>query len=76
MKKLALAFASLALAAAPVLACPHEDAANTDNAPRTADKDKAKEQPKAKDTDKAKAKDTDKTAKPTTDKKPDKVSSK
>lgn len=74
MKKLALALASLALAAAPVLACPHEDAANADNAPKTAEK--AKEQPKAKETDKAKAKDTDKTAKPTTDKKPDKVSSK
>ena len=76
MKKLALVFVSLCLAAAPVLACPHEDAANTDNAPRTAEKDKAKEQPKAKETDKAKAKETDKTAKPSTDKKPDKVSSK
>jgi uncharacterized protein YdeI (BOF family) len=72
MKKLALVFASLALAAAPVLACPH-DKADSDNAPRTAEKAKAKEQPKAKETDKAKAKD-DKAAKPA-EKKTDKVSS-
>jgi Ni/Co efflux regulator RcnB len=71
MKKLALVFASLALLATPVLACPHDKAEATDNAPRTADKAKAK------DADKAKAKDADKakTAKPT-EKKPDKVSSK
>lgn len=68
MKKLALVFASLALAATPVLACPHEA---KDNAPQTADK--AKQAPKAKEGDKAK--DADKTAKPT-EKKPDKVSSK
>lgn len=73
MKKLALVFASLCLAATPVLACPHDKAEATDNAPRTAEKGKAKEQPKAKETDKAK--DTAKTAKPT-EKKPDKVSSK
>jgi len=71
MKKLALVFASLALAATPVLACPHEGADNADNAPRTAEK--AKEQPKAKETDQAKA--GEKAAKPT-EKKPDKVSSK
>jgi hypothetical protein len=74
MKKLALVFASLALAAAPAFACPHDDkAAADDNAPRTAEKAKAKEQPKAKETDKTKA--ADKTAKPT-EKKPEKVSSK
>lgn len=72
MKKLALVFASLALAAAPAFACPHENADASDNAPRTADK--AKEQPKAKETDKAKTKDTEKTAKPA-EKKTDKVSS-
>jgi len=75
MKKLALVFASLALAATPVLACPHEGGEASDNAPRTAEK--AKEQPKAKEADKAKAKDTAqpaKTAKPA-EKKGDKVSS-
>lgn len=71
MKKLALIFASLALAAVPAFACPHDDKAKaSDNAPRTAEQDKAKDS-KAKDN---KAKD-DKTAKPT-EKKPDKVSSK
>jgi len=73
MKKLALVFASLALAATPVLACPHEGGEASDNAPRTAEK--AKEQPKAKEADKAK--DTAqpaKTAKPA-EKKGDKVSS-
>ncbi|HWO19235.1 MAG TPA: hypothetical protein VNO30_10670 [Kofleriaceae bacterium] len=75
MKKLALVFASLCLAAAPVLACPHDSAESTDNAPRTAEKAKEKEQPKAKETDKAKStKDGDKTAKPA-EKKADKVSS-
>ena len=74
MKKLALVFASLALAATPVFACPHDEAPKADNAPRTAEK--AKEQPKAKEADKAKAKEGDtKTAKPSTEKKPDKVSS-
>lgn len=57
MKKLAFAFASLCLAATPVLACPHDEAA----APKTADK---KEAPK-KEADKAKTTDTSKTAKPT-----------
>ena len=75
MKKLALIFASLALAAAPAFACPHDDKAKaSDNAPRTAEQDKAKEQ-KAKEGDKGKAKEGDKTAKPT-EKKTDKVSSK
>lgn len=75
MKKLALAFATLALAATPVLACPHSDKAESDAAaaPKTAEK--AKEAPaKAKE---APAKDTTKTAKPAekaTEKKPDKVS--
>jgi hypothetical protein len=74
MKKLALIFASLALAAAPAFACPHDDKAKaSDNAPRTAEQDKAKSAPKA--TDKSKAKEGDKTAKPS-EKKPDKVSSK
>ncbi len=55
MKKIALAIASLAIAAAPVLACPHMDAEKSEEtAPRTAEKDKAKEAPKAKDGDKAK----------------------
>lgn len=75
MKKLALAVASLCLAAAPAIACPHSDKAETETeAPRTADK-KKEEAPKAKEGDKAK--DTSKTAKPTektTEKKPDKVS--
>ena len=76
MKKLALIIASLAIAATPVFACPHDKAESTDNTPRTAEK--AKEQPKAKEADKAKAKEADKakekTAKP--EKKADKVSSK
>jgi len=74
MKKIALVFASLALAAAPVFACPHDKVEATDNAPRTAEK--SKEQPKAKEADKAKTeKATEKTAKPS-EKKPEKVSSK
>ncbi len=56
MKKLALVFASLALAATPVLAGPRRGGEASDNAPRTAEK--AKEQPKAKEADKAKARDT------------------
>ena len=72
MKKLALVIASLALAAAPVFACPHEDKAQAnDEAPRTAEK--AKEQPKAKAKEAEKA--PVKTAKPA-EKKPEKVSSK
>lgn len=72
MKKLALAFASVALLATPVFACPHSDKAEA-AAPKTAEK--AKEAPKAKEA--APAKDTAKTAKPaekTTEKKPEKVS--
>ena len=70
MKKLALAFASLCLAAAPVVACPGHMEKTDDAAPRTAKKDKA---PKA-----DKTKDAPKTAKPAEkpagDKKADKVS--
>lgn len=74
MKKLALAFASVALLATPVFACPqHSDKEDEAAAPKTAEK--AKEAPaKAKE---APAKDTSKTAKPaekTTEKKPEKVS--
>lgn len=73
MKKLAVLI-SLAIAA-PVFACPHEEAEKTDdNTPRTAEKDKAKEQPKAekaKEAPPAKAADKAKPAKPA-----DKVSSK
>ena len=63
MKKLALTLATLGLLSAPVLACPHseEKAAEETPAPITAEKEKAKEQPKAE-------------AKPT-EKKTDKVSS-
>lgn len=53
MKKLALVFASLALAATPVLACPHSDSAK-DSAPQTAEK--AKDNKDQKSTDQAKAK--------------------
>ena len=75
MKKLAsiiVAVGSLAIAA-PVFACPHSDEAEKadDNAPRTADKDKAKEQPKAEKAAPAKEADKAKPAKPA-----DKVSSK
>ena len=39
MKKLAIIFASLAIAATPVFACPHSDSKeDTDQAPRTAEK--------------------------------------
>jgi hypothetical protein len=72
MKKLALAIASLCIAATPVLACPHSDKAESEaEAPRTAEK-KKEEAPK---TDKAK--ETAKTAKPVEkapEKKADKVS--
>ena len=76
MKKLALAFASVALLATPVFACDHEDKAAETTAPKTADKTK-KESPKADKAKEAPAKDTTKTAKPAekaTEKKPDKVS--
>ena len=74
MKKLALAIASLALAAAPVYACPHEDKAQHENTQKTADKDKQKSQ----DTAKAKAKDAapKKDAAKPAEKKADKVSQK
>ncbi|MDX2087519.1 MAG: hypothetical protein SFX73_06705 [Kofleriaceae bacterium] len=75
MKKLALAIASLCIAATPVLACPHSDKAESEaEAPRTAEK-KKEEAPKATD----KAKEAPKTAKPVEKapeaKKTDKVSS-
>ena len=80
MKKLALTLATLGLLSAPVLACPHseEKAAEEAPAPITAEKEKAKEQPKAEakptpKSDKVEKK-TD-TAKKTTEKKTDKVSS-
>jgi cobalamin biosynthesis protein CobT len=89
MKKLALVIASLALAAAPALACPNMDSSEShDQAPRTAEKDKApakdakgQDQTKAKEAPKAKpeAKPDTKTAKQPAKpepKKPDKVSSK
>jgi len=74
MKKIALAVASLCIAAAPVLACPHSDKAETETeAPRTAEK-KKEEAPKAKAGEKAKDNKTAKPAEKTTEKKPDKVS--
>lgn len=52
MKKIAVLFVALGLAAAPAFACPEHDAAKAkEAAPQTADKAKSKEQPKA---DKAK----------------------
>jgi hypothetical protein len=83
MKTLAIIVISLAVAATPVLACPHEDAP-AGNAPKTAEKDRTdkKADTKAKPSDKqadpktAKpAESTDK-AKDATGKKSDKVSSK
>jgi hypothetical protein len=75
MKKIALAIASLALAATPVLACPHSDKAESETtAPRTAEKDK-KDAPKAekgKEADTAKK--AEKPAEKKTEKKTDKVS--
>lgn len=73
MKKLALAIASLCIAATPVLACPHSDKAESSDAeaPRTAEK-KKEEAPKTE-----KAKEAPKTAKPVEkapEKKTDKVS--
>lgn len=70
MKKLALAFASLALVATPVFACPHSDKAEDAAAPKTA---KKKEAPKADS-----SKETAGTEKPAekTPAKPDKVSQK
>lgn len=77
MKKLAIIFLSVAFTGGVALACPHDDAAETETAPKTAEKTKAKE------ADKAKAKEADKakTAKPAekkpAEKKPaDKVSQK
>ena len=72
MKKLALAIASLAIAAAPVFACPHEDKAENENDAKTAEKQKEKSQ------DTAKKEATPKTAKTTkpAEKKTDKVSQK
>ena len=72
MKKLALAFASLCLAATPVLACPHSDKAEDASAPKTAEKKEAPKADKAKDTT---AKPADKKApEKTAEKKTDKVS--
>ena len=79
MKKLAIMFLSVAFTGGVALACPHEDAAKSEEAPKTAEKAK---DTKAKEADKAKAKEADKakTAKPAekpTEKKPaDKVSQK
>ncbi|MBA3451761.1 MAG: hypothetical protein H0T42_01545 [Deltaproteobacteria bacterium] len=74
MKKLALAFASVALLATPVFACDHADKAEAAT-PKTADKTK-KEAPKADKAKEAPAKDaTAKPAEKTTEKKADKVSS-
>lgn len=81
MKKLALSFAAIGLLAAPVFACPHSEEKAEEVAPRTAEKDKKEEAPKAdtakaadKTKDTAKAKDAPKTAKPAETKKADKVS--
>lgn len=80
MKKLALTLATLGLLSAPVLACPHseEKAAEETPAPITAEKEKAKEQPKAEAKPTPKSDKVEKkadTAKKTTEKKTDKVSS-
>jgi hypothetical protein len=76
MKKLAVAFACLALAATPVLACPHSDEAKKDHAPQTAEKNKDTKDAKGQEKAKAqpKAKQDDKTAKPKVTPKDDKVS--
>jgi len=82
MKKLALAVATLFLAATPALACPDMESGHgeKEQAPRTAEKDKAKDskgQEKAKEA--PKAKEQPKTAKPEAKPAPkstDKVSSK
>lgn len=73
MKKLALAFASLCLAATPVLACPHSDKAEETSAPKTAEKKEAPKADKAKDDTKT-AKPAEKKAPEKTEKKADKVS--
>jgi hypothetical protein len=82
MKKLALAVATLFLAATPAFACPDMESGETkDHAPRTAEKDKAKAKD-AKGQEKAKPapkKEAPKTAKPNTKPAPktnDKVSAK
>lgn len=64
MKKLAIIFLSVAFTGGVALACPHEDSAATESAPKTAEKAKTNDKAKAKETDKAKTKDTAKTAKP------------
>lgn len=74
MKKLVLAFASLCLAAAPVLACPGHMEKADDAAPRTAEKDKAPAADKAKDAPKTAKPAEKKPAQKTADKKADKVS--
>jgi len=74
MKKLALAIASLAIAAAPVFACPHEDKAENNNDAKTAEKQKEKSQDTAKKEATPK-KEAAKPAKPATPK-TDKVSQK
>jgi hypothetical protein len=82
MKKLALAVATLFLAATPALACPDMESGHGDNKDtKTAEKDKAKDskgqekaKPAPKDTDKKTAKPEEK--KPAAPKSNDKVSSK
>jgi hypothetical protein len=71
VKKLAIVSMSLCFGVGTALACPHDTAESTDNAPRTAEKAKTE---KAKDADKAKTegKTDSKTAKPT-EKKPEKA---
>jgi hypothetical protein len=87
MKKLAIAVATLALAATPVFACPGHDAQDDsqEQAPRTAEKDKDTKAKEAKPAEKAKPapkadtakKAEPKKAEPKTDGKPsEKVSSK
>lgn len=73
MKKLPIAVAFLSLSiAAPVFACPHEDAPRTaEKAPAAKETAKADKAPAAKPTDKAKPAEQAKDAKPT-----DKVSQK
>jgi hypothetical protein len=81
VKKLAIIFLSVAFTGGVAMACPHEDAKATENAPKTAEKTKTKadDKAKAKEAEKPAAKEADKskTAKPATpEKKPDKVSAK
>ena len=83
MKKLAILFLSVAFTGGVAMACPHEgNEKAADNAPKTAEKDKAKADDKAKPAEKTKTQEADKakTAKPAekkeTEKKPEKVSAK